>query len=811
MTLGEIIDLIKKGDSTISLDYLANELWISRTSVTRLLEKNGIRFKGWAKKWEIDYEKIERNINLFNSFWLSNNPLKPQSNMEWDCEKCCISKEEIINILENIDSFNIAESTKLHEDFQKRIAIYITEYLDHPLDAIFVSEAMAKTIKGKRPPLHIVSCINAIGLCIALKNKIKVPINISAAVFNRFKKKSIQNNKEKNDDIIINCYVRAIITYTENIEVIEKELWELNKFEGQFTSAKKGSDLYYYILICLLNAKSQKHGCKVNWINLNFVDLDIQTIYEINKYLPIKMKDINALNFIYYVKFSMKRFFPTKDFNSFLQNIIEDEINYCFQLYKLYILFNSRSIESVTKANQMLSNKPSFLKKIQQLTKENIKSWIDNYICYTIENNNTPETAWRRINYMCTFLYDIKEIFEEDDSYGLKIGFPYNKQDIRGGSGKIYRWYSENSEEIKVFDNNFGNKTIMEYGLEKVKTISPAAREGTFKVEIDNADQIVRAIYNYSIKAEEGTIEYFNELQLKTMLMIIADSGVRYSEVINMMYGTLSYIEEEKRYICVLGWSKTFERFGVVPISNETAEMIKKCMETRSNFYPDTLTVEHEIMDATKSKLKSDSKYVLQFVFLNTRNKENVKTRKISKYRLTVFFKALCFEAGVKLEEGKLFHLLRHRAAEYFFFCLSFYDVEYKDDYEYKELVVKRLLRHRKGSQMTKEYYWSRLLDILADGKLVFLKSLTDLANYSNDESRIHEKSIKKKIQDDLSDVLTSSNIEKIIKLLTVPHGLINEELLESISKEKSFKIILNHFEKVDGNKGFVPEGAAYF
>lgn len=811
MTLGEIIDLIEKSDSTISLDSLANELWISRTSVTRLLRENGIRFKEGDKKWEIDYEKIDENINLFNSFWLSNNPLKPQSNVVWDCEKHCITKEEIINILENIDSFNLAESTKLYEDNKKRIAIYITEYLEHPLDAILVTEAMAKTIKGKKPPLHIVSCINTIGLCIALKNKIKIPINISAAVFQQFRIKSIQNNKHKNDEIKINCYVRAIFAYTENMEIIEKELWELNKFEGRFIGAKKSSNLYYYILICLLNAKSQKKGCKIDWLKLNFVDLDLYTIYEINQYMPVKKFDINSLNFIYYLKFSMKRFFPSKDFNVFLQITIEDEINNCFQLYKLYTLANSRSIEPINKANQLLSHRPQGFTKIHQLTTDNIKSWIDNYIRYTIENENKQETAWRRINYICRFLYDIKEIFEEDNSYGIKIAFPYNKQDIGSDSGKIYRWYSENYELLSGVDNDFGNKTIMEYGLEKVKTIKPAVREGTFKIEIDKADQIVRAIYNYSIKAEAGTIEYFNELQLKTMLMIIADSGVRYSEVINMMYGTLSYIEEEKRYICVLGWSKTFERFGVVPISHETAEMIKRCMEFRSDFYSETLTIEHEIMDGTKSKLKSDSKYVLQFVLLNSSNKENIKSRKVSTYRLTAFFKDLCVEAGVKLENGKLFHLLRHRAAEYFFFCLSFYDVEYKDDYEYKELVVKRLLRHRKTSEMTKKYNWSRLLDILSEGKLVFLRSLPHLSDYSNDDSRIHEESIKKKIQNDLSDVLTSSNIEKITKLLTVPYGLINEELLESISKERSFKIIFEHLEKVDGNKGFVPEGAAYF
>lgn len=810
MNLGEVIDLLTEPEK-ISLEILANKVWFSPASVHHILTKNGFRYNWEDKKWGFNGDLVNKDINLFNLLWLANNPLKPQNNIKWDCEKCCITKEEIINILKDIELFNYVESIRLHEDLQKRIAIYITEYLEHPLDAIVVTKDMAKTIKGMRPSHHIAACINVVGLCIALKNKIKIPINISVAAFKSWRIKSIQNNKENSDDVIINCYIRAVIAYIDNVEIVEKELWRLNKYEGRFNLTKKGSNLYYFIIICLLNAKSQEKECKADWNKLNFSDLDIQVIYEINELFTIKFWDINALNYIYYLKFNMKRYFPTENFSEFLEKNTEDEINYCFQLYKSYLLFNSRSIEPATKAQQMFPHKPEDLKKVQQLTTDNIKRWIDKYISYTIEQGNKQETAWRRINYICMFLYEIKEIFEEDKSYGIYIEFPYKKQDIRGNLGKIYRWKTENYDSLDGTNSDMNFKTIMEYGIERVKEINPVTRKGTFKVDIDDADKIVRAIYKYSIKAKEGTKEYFNELQLKTMLMIISDSGVRYSEVINMMYGTLSYIKEENRYICVLGWSKTFERFGVVPISNETAEMIKKCMKIRNDSYPETLSAEHQIMDGTKSKLKSESKYVLQFVHLSLINDLKTKTRKVSQHRLTSFFNVVCAEAGVKLDGGKRFHILRHRAAEYFFFCLSYYDVEYKDDYEYKEFVVKRLLRHRNGSQMTKEYYWSRLLDILAEGKLVFLKSLPDLANYSNNESKIHKESIKKKIQKDLSGILTSSNIDKVIKLLTVPHGLINEETLELISKEKSFKIIMNHFGKVDGNKGFVPEGAAYF
>ncbi|MFB5281821.1 hypothetical protein [Peribacillus sp. Hz7] len=815
MKLNEVIKVLEDNQISDKIEYLAKKINVSNATIRRMLSTRGIKYNSKKALWTYDIELIDKNDNILLSRWMSENPLKPNNSIKWDCDQQLITKDEVIQILKTIDIFNNSSWNKLSEDQQYRIAVYVTEYLDHPLDALFVTKEMAKTIRIRKPPLPIASCINTIGFCIAFKREIKIPIEISASSFKRFEIKSIQSiqsSKANRDGIDINCYVRAIIPFIKNLNIVESELYQLNKTQRKFISVSKGSNLYYIIFTLLLNAKSLKQKCKVDWLSLNFLDLDVKSISEINRFLPYCQKDVIALNFIYFLKLSTKRFFPCNNFEQFAQSLLEDEISYHFILYKHYMLFNSRSIEAFQKANQVLSYKPKELTKVNQLSVDNIKKWFDCYINNAKKSGLQQETAWRRLNYFCTVLYEMKEIFEENNLYDLKIKFPYSKHEIRGGNRKIYRWKSANSAEIQssVVEGESNIKTVMEYGIEKVKILDTPLREGTFKEDIDIVDKFVRAIYNYEFKSEEGTIDYFNELQLITMLRIIADAGVRVSEVINMMFGTLSYIEEEETYICVLGWSKIFERFGVVPISSDTALLIERCMEIRRTHYSETLTVEHDILDGTKSKLKSETKYVLQFVFIDPKRKDKISCRRISRYRLTEFFNELCSRAEVEITEGKLFHALRHRAAEYFFFCLSYYDFEYKNDYEYKELVVKRLLRHR-SKEMTKKYNWSRLLDILTSGRLVFMKSLPDLANYSNVDSKIHENSIKSRIKNELTDVLTSTSIEKIIKLLTLPFGLINEELLETISKEKSFKIVLDNLSKVDGNKGFVPEGAAYF
>src|SRR5205085_1111390 len=80
------------------------------------------------------------------------------------------------------------------------------------------------------------------------------------------------------------------------------------------------------------------------------------------------------------------------------------------------------------------------------------------------------------------------------------------------------------------------SETLFEEVNKLINEAETGDSEGTLKEDIQIADQIVRAIYNYKIKAKKGTWEYFVELQLTTMLRIIANSGVRSIEVLNMPY-----------------------------------------------------------------------------------------------------------------------------------------------------------------------------------------------------------------------------------------------------------------------------------
>lgn len=336
----------------------------------------------------------------------------------------------------------------------------------------------------------------------------------------------------------------------------------------------------------------------------------------------------------------------------------------------------------------------------------------------------------------------------------------------------------------------------------KIKELDGTNSIGTFKADILEIDNIVRAINNYVPEGKKGSIEYFHELQYTTMLRIMCDSGVRFSEVVNMPFGTLQYLEEEDVHIIILGWSKLNERFGVVPIGKKTAQMLAECEELRVKFP----MIELEMRDKTQARTKLN-KYIMQFVSVVERIG---RVSLISDKQLTAHFDKICENAGVTRTKGKRFHAIRHRAAEYFFFCMSYYDFERKNDFEYKEKIIKRLLRHH-DNEMTRQYYWGNLTNLINEGKLVFLKSLPDISQYDDPDSKYHQESVINRIKKDLETDLSNGSVHRIIKLLTLPHGLISQTVLEEISKSKSFKTVLDYLINVDGNKGRVPPGGASF
>lgn len=519
--------------------------------------------------------------------------------------------------------------------------------------------------------------------------------------------------------------------------------------------------------------------------------------------LVVTKHDITALNYIYYHKVGFVEIFSTRELDKQFKNIMNDEVSYYLQIYKLYLAANKRSIALVQKGLTLSRFKPTNVNKIKDLTIYNLKIWIDMFIDDAKKAGKDKKNTFSSIRSFCEILRELKKLYEGSEFDGNTLHFPFKEEEI-GYHGKNYRWSNSNN---MAFDNsNEHIETLLDYVYYKRKDYEETKRKGTYKSDITHADDVVRAIYNYKIEAEENTVAYFNELQLTTMLRIIADSGVRASEVVNMPFGTVSYLEEEDVNICILGWSKLFERFGVVPIGPETARMVNECSNIRKA-YKNTLNVEMAMYDTSKNKSKMDSTYVMQFVNMS---KKNYSIKRLNLIMLRKHLKKVCHRAGLQLQEQKSLHLLRHRAAEYFFFCMSYYDFEYKNDHDYKEMIVKRLLRHR-DVEMTKEYYWGNLMDLVSKHKLVFLRSLPDVSQYKNEDAVGHIKSIKKKIEIDLNNILTSQNINKIVKLLTIPTDYLNESVLEELAKEKSFRTILDYLNRVDGNKGFVPVGAASF
>ncbi|MGH1142413.1 hypothetical protein [Bacillus pseudomycoides] len=784
---------------------MATEMGVNKETFYRILRiHTPMRYQG-QNGWIANGE-MEGDTNITVLYWLGKKILKPITKIQWGVSNNLISRAEVIEIINQIEKYKGADYIKLNDTHKYRIAVYITECLDHVLDSLLVTKKMVEaSIKGKddfKP--HMTMCINTIGFCIALKHNIKIQMNTSIGTFKKFYYNSITTttNKTKSlktlDSLNINCYVKVILSYTKNTDSIEKELTSLINEKKKFTLLKRTNNLYYFVIVLLLNAGGEIRN---DWEKIEFKDLDIRNLLGIKHSELSKNNDVVALNYIYYQKLGIEG--GLQGINSYDQEILllEDEIVYVFKSYKNYLIMNRRGINAYQKAQELLKHKPKNLKKIEYLTVENLKRWIDCYLEYATAKGLKKQTAWRRVNYFCTILQELKTTFETGAFLQLIVNFPFQNHEIRS-ENKTYRWNNNLNRSV-----NTANQTlnVMEYSIKKQGDMNEEIRKGTLKHDIAEVDQLVRAIYNYNIQEEPGTIKYFNELQMTTMLRVIADSGVRVSEVINAPYGALSYLKEEDVHICVLGWSKLFERFGVVPIGKETAKMMKKCMKIRREYQDSLITL--PILDRTKGKIKSQAEYVLQFVHIHPRHK---KVTYISEQTLTRHLDKICKQANISRQPGERFHALRHRSAEYFFFCMSYYDFEYRDDYEYKEMVVKRLLRHR-SNLMTKEYNWSALLDLLTEGKLIFMKSLPDVMRYSNVDAKMHTHSIKEKIKKDLEVDLTNPNIDKVIKVLTLPYGIIGDDILEKLSSNKSFKNILDYLPHVDGNKGLVPEGAAYF
>ncbi|MEY8757769.1 hypothetical protein AB9M93_25305 [Peribacillus frigoritolerans] len=787
MLLGEFVTILKENKNGVKL--LEEKIGWNYNQIYHFIYKytSGI----WdtdKKQWDFpeDTSNFDLDVQLIKVFGYEQ-PIAPEPERSYKLgtTSITVTKEEIINWLNFLSTYINGLSFVSIE----KISSYILKVLIHPLDAFYVTRDMTKSLRMdvNRQSFHW-ACIQSIAFCIALKNNVNIPIDITLKALDSISpalmsEKGYRGNSKSFEERL-SPFSKLILQQIEiNKDLFQKDLDFYSSNDR--VCLKKNNNSLYYVFCILLEAGIN------SWEDITFKNFPLSKWIKF-KMLLSKQTGSTVKKGVLYFLFTTRTGISDK-FLIFSDVNVEDEIDMLFSEYKLYLIQRKHSLSEYKYAQAFLNKQYKNITQIENLTIENMKSWVFNFISYAKEKDLTKSGSITRLRSFCNVLTDIKEIFERQNILDIQYVFPFSPFEV-------------NPPTIKN-RNDFNTNSLYEYGLELIENNIKMHLKGTLKGDITQVDEIVRAIYDYKIQInkEEDFIEWFNEFQQLVMLRILVESGVRVSEVINAPFACLGYVPEEEIDIIFLSYNKLHERFGVVPISKTTAEMIKVCIDIRKEHIPFSI-IDMALYDATYNKM--DEAAPLQFVHIQSVNN---KVSRVTERRLLEFLDKVCLETKIVREKGIRFHQFRHRAAEYFFFCMSYYDdFEFKDDAVYKEEVVKKLLRHV-DNQMTKEYYWGNLLDLISQKKLVFLKSLPDLSRFDSTDVSLHRDSIIKKINRNLTEVFTEASIEKIIKLLTSPIGLLKESSLEILSKNQSFKLIQDHLKKVDGNKGAAPPDGAYF
>lgn len=780
MLLSEFISILKQNSNGVNI--IEESIGWSGNQIIPFIKKfTSGTWNSEKRIWDFpnDISNLEKDVELLRVFGYVQ-PIAPKSNQNWEHTNISVSPHDISQWLSFLAPYNNGIRPQIIE----KISLYILKVLNHPLDAFLVTKEMTSSLSMNVNKLSFYwGCIQSIAFCIALKNKVVIPMEISDKAF-----KSISpalwkdKNGNKSFEDRLTPFAKLLMNQIDfNKTLFQKDFEYYSKNERLIL--KKSNNLLYYLVSILLDVGIS------NWEHINFINFPLTKWYQLRIILSKdsqKNANLGVLSFLFTTRTGI-----AYNFLAFSEIDLQDELEILLKNYKLYLIQRNLPLTNFNTVHILFNKQIRNIRLVKDLTVENIKIWITNFITYSKEENLTKTTTLTRLRSFCKILTDIKGIFERENKLGIYYPFPFSNYDI-------------NSPNTRT---KLDTDSLYEYGLELINNNIENHFKGTLKAEITSVDSIVRAINNYkiTINKEENLIEWFNEYQLLVMLRVLVESGVRVSEAINAPFACLGYVPEEEIDILFLSYNKLHERFGVVPISNVTAEMIKICIDIRKNHFPFSIK-NMTLYDATNNKM--DEAAPLQFVYIQPINQ---KVSRVTERRLVEFLDKVCLEAEIERKKGDRFHQFRHRAAEYFFFCMSYYDdFEYKDDAVYKEEVVKKLLRHI-DNEMTKEYYWGNLLDLISQKKLVFLKSLPDLSRYDSTDAKLHMDSIIKRVNDDLTNVFTETSITKIIKLLTSPIGLLKDSTLEVLSKNQSFKVIQDHLKKVDGNKSAAPPDAAYF
>ncbi len=841
MELREIIGLIRDDNAKAKQATIISKIpgVISPNTLRGLLKPYGILYNQSTRKWEIDEKKLsstDLSTNIFHKY-LFGNSKKPVSEIDWGIVKKFTSYEEVEEIILRIQNSNEAsykpdsQVNITNPVLLRKLVVYIVEFLEHPMDGLFVTEEHIEGLAVKRFGHYIIDLIKTVSFCLALKHKIRVPIEVSCEVFLSYKIPSIcYPDKKKTLEIRLSPFAEGMLYYVEDGKNFLERTHNAVVVENSYRSIFYVGYYFYFAVMFLLNCK------KNNWRHIRRRDMHYKYIAHLhNVGLLENTREYSALNLLFYLAYGVDNLLRPDLVKLFSKDVHQDEAYYLFQMYSFYLKLSLRSRQLIngggvffniktTKLKKLTGEerwkKPEFIMKASDFTKENVEKWLLSYKNYAIKNGlrSYPLTMYRFLR----LLVEMKKFYEAKNSLKVKAEFPITLEEI---GVNYYDYFGNKKDQLidsplkEVESNNYFENSLMYLVSEWSKEVDGNEKTDveTFKTDIQYADEVVRAIYNYKIPYEKGTIEYFNELQMTTLLMVIADSGVRSIEAINMPFGTLSYLKEQGVNICILGWDKLFNRFGVVPISTQTAEKLKESTRIRKSQFSETIYPMK--MQSVSGSKDLSSKYVMQFVTVPTKYG---RVGRIDRSVLGKHLEKVCEQARIKLREGDRFHFLRHRVAEYFFFCASYYDFDGKNDYEYKETIVKKLLRHV-DKDMTKEYYWGDFIQLLAEKKLVFYRDLEHMSAYQNldqsdkknrvtkNEAEKYMESIKQRIHKDMAGALSTPNIDKIIKLFTLPTEYISESALGEIAKNQNFHFILDHLTKVDGHTNPVPPGSAYF
>ncbi|RAS83084.1 site-specific integrase [Priestia endophytica] len=819
MQLGEVYQLLCEGKT---LDEIRKEhlYGASKPRVSKLLKECGLIYKsgGQGKPiWGYEENKTDLSVNVLHKLFFEGVG-KPDRCYKWDISRGFVSFNEIQEIILLISNCEINPYTSYDLAKQPvtllKLTLYIKEFISHPLDALFIKSYMLKGIIKASVVNYVVDLIRTVSFCLALKYKIYVPFNISFNIFKSYGLNAFLSLSTNNGKMMIpqekrlSVFGKILLSYIEDGDEIVRRLEYISITENAHrTVLTRGNKIIYYMVSFLL----AKEKVTNKWDDFSIRDINVNHLLHIFEHGFLDSRKIGTVNCLFYVSFGIDNLLSIK----VLKNIAVNEIERLFNSYLIYRRLRKLSSSNYIIGTRMLSLKPSHILHIKDLTKDNLMEWIKDFYIHAKENNMRRKNVMSVVACFLGILADIKSIIQDNGILGIKAIIPIDSYEI---SSKMQRSYGDYNLEANVKSYSRGEKPISLFKLSQELASNLEENmeygSGTFKTKIQYADELVSAIYNYKITAEKGTIEYFNELQRIAMLRIMADSGVRSLEVINTPFGTHSYLKNYDVNICILGWSKFFDRFGVVPISKSTSKILEECTRIRKEQFPESL-VPMSIKNRNKTKGTS-KKYVLQFVSLHSIHKH---AKRVDGNKLAQQLDKVCKQARIERKQGTRFHFLRHRAAEYFFFCASYYDFEGKDDYEYKQGVVKKLLRHV-DVEMTKEYYWGELLNLIAEKKLVFYKDLSQMERLVDEDSlgreakreaQRHIDSIKNRINKDLGSHLTQPNIDKIVRLFTVPFDYVDDTVLESVSKSQNFSVILEHLTRLDGNKSPVPPGSAYF